>query len=89
MSGTKGGAPYNGSLKLTEQDFFYALHNGLNHVMVNAVWLKHLSGPENHPGDLQLSKVAYGVLRGVPVYQGTADQKIWMLEQVLSTGFLF
>jgi hypothetical protein len=29
------------------------------------------------------------VLRGVPVYQGTADQKIWMLEQVLSTGFLF
>lgn len=155
VSGTKGGAPYNGSLTLTEQDFFYALHNGLNHVMVNAVWLKHLYGPENQPGDLQLisragagillphadntifgkanqvgpknenvccfssndwwqvngwtagaevgvryrfyksvyleltSKVAYGVLRGVPVYQGTADQKIWMLEQVLSTGFLF
>jgi len=29
------------------------------------------------------------VLRGVPVYKGTADQVIWMSEQVLSTGFLF
>jgi len=35
------------------------------------------------------SKVAYGVLRGVPVYQGKADQNIWMSEQVLSTGFQF
>ena len=35
------------------------------------------------------SKVAYGALRGVPVYQGTADQNIWMSEQVLSTGFHF
>jgi hypothetical protein len=34
-------------------------------------------------------KVAYGVLRKVPVYQGHADQTIWMSEQVLSTGFLF
>lgn len=147
---------YNGAtLPITENNFYYALHNGLNHIMVNAVWLKHLDGPENKPGDLQLisragagillphadnvifgmpnqvgpknenvcctsskdwwqingwtagvevglryrvyksfyleltSKVAYGVLRGVPVYQGTADQTIWMSEQVLSTGFLF
>jgi len=150
ISGTR-----NGTLKLTEQDFYYALHNGLNHVMINAVWLKHLYGPENKAGDLQLisragagillphadnvifgnanqvgpknenvcctsskdwwqlngwtagvevgvryrvyksiyleltSKLAYGVLRGVPVYQGSADQNIWMSEQVLSTGFLF
>jgi len=150
ISGTR-----NGTLKLTEQDFYYALHNGLNHVMINAVWLQHLYGPENKAGDLQLisragagillphadnvifgnanqvgpknenvcctsskdwwqlngwtagvevgvryrvyksiyleltSKLAYGVLRGVPVYQGSADQNIWMSEQVLSTGFLF
>ena len=34
-------------------------------------------------------KIAYGALKGVPVYQGSADQTIWMSEQVLSTGFLF
>ncbi|MBK7005819.1 MAG: hypothetical protein IPH37_12345 [Burkholderiales bacterium] len=34
-------------------------------------------------------KFAYGVLRNVPVYQGSADQTIWMSEQVLSTGFRF
>ena len=34
-------------------------------------------------------KVAYGALRGVPVYQGSADQSIWMSEQVLSMGFHF
>ena len=155
VSGTKAGQPYNQNLTLTEQDFYYALHNGLNHVMVNAVWLQHLYGPENKAGDLQLisragagillphadnvifgkanqvgpknenicctsskdwwqingwtagvevgvryrvyksiyleltSKLAYGVLRGVPVFQGSADQNIWMSEQVLSTGFLF
>jgi len=145
----------NGQLALSEQDFYYALHNGLNHLMINAVWLKHLDGPTDKPGELQLisragagillphadnvifgkpnevgpknqnvcctssndwwqingwtagaevglryrfyksiyleltSKLAYGVLRGVPVYKGTADQTIWMSEQVLSTGFLF
>lgn len=155
VSGTKGGQPYNQNLTLTEQDFYYALHNGLNHIMINAVWLKHLYGPENKAGHLQLisragagillphadnvifgkanevgpknenvcctsskdwwqlngwtagvevgvryrvyksiyleltSKLAYGALRGVPVYQGSADQTIWMSEQVLSTGFLF
>jgi len=145
----------NGQLALSERDFYYALHNGLNHVMVNAVWLKHLDGPVDKQGELQLisragagillphadnvifgnpnevgpknqnvcctsskdwwqingwtagvevglryrvyksiyleltSKLAYGVLRGVPVYKGTADQTLWMSEQVLSTGFLF
>jgi len=28
-------------------------------------------------------------LRGVPVYQGTADHSVWMSEQVVSTGFMF
>ena len=155
VTGTKGGQPYNQNLVLDKQNFNYALHNGLNHLMVNAVWLNHLAGPVHKPGDLQLisrvgagillphadntifgnenqvgpknqniccfasndwwqingwtagvevgvrytiyksiyleltQKVAYGSLRSVPVYQGTADQTIWMSEQVLSTGFLF
>jgi hypothetical protein len=155
VSGTINNAPANSPMTLDAQNFNYALHNGLNHLMVNAVWLKHLHGPENQAGQLQLisragaglllphadntilgnpnqvgpknenvccfakndwwqingwtagvevglryrfykalyleltSKAAYGVLRGVPVYKGSADQTIWMWEQVLSTGFLF
>ena len=147
--------PINGSMVLTPDNFNYNLHNGLNHLMVNAVWLHHLYGPEKQPGELQLisrvgagillphadnvifgnpnqvgpknqnvcctgkkdwwqingwttgveigvrhavyrsvyleltTKLAYGELRGVPVYQGTADQPIWMSEQVLSMGFHF
>jgi hypothetical protein len=155
VSGTINNQPVNGPLALTPQSFDYRLHNGLNHIMINAVWLHHLYGPEQKPGDLQLisragagillphadnrilgnanqvgpknqnvccfksddwwqlngwtagvevglryrvyktmyveatTKAAYGVLRGVPVYQGTADQNIWMTEQVVSVGFLF
>jgi len=155
IDGTVKNVAYNRDVVLTADNFNYTLHNGLNHVMVNAVWLRHLRGPENQPGDLQLisrvgaglliphadntifgnanevgpknsnvccfsstdwwqingwtagvevglryrvykalyveltAKGAYGVLRGVPVYKGTADQVIWMSEQVLSTGFLF
>lgn len=155
VTGTVKNAAYNKDMVVTSDNFGYNLHNGLNHVMVNAVWLRHLRGPENQPGDLQLisrvgagilvphadntifsnanevgpkntnvccfsstdwwqingwtagvevglryrvykalyveltAKGAYGVLRGVPVYKGTADQTIWMSEQVLSTGFLF
>ena len=155
VSGTVANAPTNGNMTVTPQNFNYALHNGLNHLMINAVWLRHLAGPEQKPGDLQLisrvgagillphadntvfgndnqvgpktqnvccfsskdwwqvngwtagvevgvrytvyktifleltQKFAYGALRGVPVYQGSADQTIWMSEQVLSTGFLF
>lgn len=147
--------PISGSMVLTPDNFNYNLHNGLNHLMVNAVWLHHLYGPEKQPGELQLisrvgagillphadnvifgnpnqvgpknhnvcctgkkdwwqingwttgveigvryavhrsvyleltSKLAYGELRGVPLYQGTADQSIWMSEQVLSLGFHF
>jgi hypothetical protein len=155
ISGTVNNQPYNQNAALNGNNFNYALHNGLNHLMVNAVWFKHLAGPEKKPGDLQLisragagillphaentvfgnqnqvgpkneniccfskndwwqingwtagvevgvrytvyktiyleltQKIAYGVLTGVPVYQGSADQTIWMSEQVLSTGFLF
>jgi len=155
ISGTVNGQPYNQNVVLNTQTFDYELHNGLNHIMINAVWLHHLAGPQQQPGDLQLisragagillphaqntifgfdnqvgpksqniccfssndwwqlngwtagvevgvrytvyksvfleltSKWAYGVLRNVPVYQGSADQNIWMTEQVLSTGFLF
>jgi len=154
LSGTVNNAPAPATIAVPGQ-FDYALHNGLNHLMVNAVWLKHLAGPEKTTGDLQLisragagillphaenkiygnavqvgpkneniccfskgdwwqvngwtagvevglrytiyksiyleltSKWAYGQLRGVPVYQGTADQTLIMTEQVLSTGFLF
>jgi hypothetical protein len=155
VSGTINNQPFNGSVVLNAQNFNYALHNGLNHVMVNAVWLQHLYGPEQQAGDLQLisragagillphadvtilgnanevgpknenvcctssqdwwqingwtagvemglryrvyktiyveltQKFAYGELRGVPVYKGSADQNIWMSEQVFSAGFLF
>ncbi len=155
VTGTINNQPYNGNMVLDEKNFDYRLHNGLNHIMINAVWLQHLTGPENQAGDLQLisrvgagillphadntvlgnhnvvgpknenicctssndwwqlngwtagvevgvryrvwksmyaeltQKLAYGVLKGVPVYQGTADQNIWMSEQVLSLGVLF
>jgi opacity protein-like surface antigen len=154
VTGTIANAPAPASLT-TPGQFDYALHNGLNHLMINAVWFKHLAGPEKKPGDLQLvsrvgagillphaentilgnsvqvgpkndniccfskgdwwqingwtagvevglrytvyktifleltSKWAYGQLRGVPVYQGSADQTLIMNEQILSTGFLF
>jgi hypothetical protein len=155
VSGTINGQPVDSHRVLDEQTFNYTLHNGLNHIMVNAVWLKHLWGPEKQAGSLQLisragagillphaevvifgkatevgpkneniccfkkndwwqlngwtagvevggrytiyksiyleltTKLAYGVLRGVPVYKGSADQTIWMSEQVLSAGFVF
>ena len=155
VSGTINNQPYNGDMVLNEQNFNYTLHNGLNHIMANAVWLKHLRGPEQQAGHLQLisragagillphadniilgnqnevgpkdenicctsskdwwqingwtagvevglryrvyktiyveltQKFAYGALKGVPVYKGSADQSIWMSEQVFSAGFLF
>ena len=155
VTGTVGGQQVNKNMVLDPQTFSYALHNGLNHLMINAVWLNHLYGPVQKPGDLELisragagillphadntifgntnqvgpkneniccfnsndwwqingwtagvevglryriyksvyaeltTKVAYGQLRSVPVYQGTADQSIWMTEEILSLGFLF
>lgn len=155
VDGTVNNQPATSPMVVTPENFNYALHNGLNHVMINAVWLHHLRGPVDKAGDLQLisrlgagvliphadntifgkqnevgpknenvccfsskdwwqingwtagvevgvryrvyksmfleltGKLAYGVLKNVPVYQGVADQKIWMSEQVLSAGFLF
>lgn len=155
VTGTINGQPVNTPMVLDAQTFDYALHNGLNHIMVNAVWLHHLAGPEQKTGHLQAisrvgagillphaentilgrtsqvgpksekicctgrddwwqingwtagvevglryrvykslymeltQKLAYGVLNRVPVYQGSADQTIWMSEQVLSVGYLF
>lgn len=155
VTGTKNNQPINQNMVLDKQSFDYALHNGLNHIMLNAVWLHHLYGPKQKPGDLEsISRVgagillphavntidgnknqvgpkwvnscclssndwwqlngwtvgvevglryrltqsvyleatlkeAYGELRKVPVYQGTADQVIWMTEGVFSAGYLF
>ncbi len=155
VSGTINKAPATSPMVLGAPAFEYALHNGFNHLMVNAVWFRHLHGPRQEQGQLQLisrlgagillphadntilgnhnevgpkgervccfdshdwwqvngwtagaelglryriyksvyveatQKFAYGVLRGVPVYQGTADHAVWMSEQVFSTGFLF
>jgi hypothetical protein len=155
VDGTINGSAAPSTMVIDGQNFNYALHNGLNHLMINAVWLRHLRGPHDKPGDLQLisrlgagillphadntilgkanevgpkndnvccfkkndwwqingwtagvevglryrvyksmfleltQKFAYGVLTGVPVYQGTADQKLWMSEQVLSAGVIF
>ena len=149
VSGTINNQPYNGNMVLDEQNFFYALHNGLNHIMINGVWfhpmrenlqlisrvgagilLPHadnrIFGKENEVGPKNenicctskndwwqvngwtagvevgfrytfyktiyaeaTQKFAYGELRGVPVYKGTANQNLWMSEQVFSLGFLF
>ena len=149
VSGTINHQPYDGNMVLDGQTFFYALHNGLNHIMINAVWLhpvrqdlqlisrvgagvllphadNKIFGNENEVGPKsekiccsakddwwQLNgwtagvevgfrytfyktvyaeatqKFAYGELRGVPVYKGTASQNLWMSEQVFSLGFLF
>jgi hypothetical protein len=155
VTGVINGQPVNTPMVLDAQTFDYALHNGLNHIMINAVWLHHLAGPEQKTGHLQAisrvgagillphaentilgrtsqvgpksekicctgrddwwqingwtagvevglryrvykslymeltQKLAYGVLNRVPVYQGSADQTIWMSEQVLSVGYLF
>jgi hypothetical protein len=62
-TGTLGGQQVNHNIVLSSQVFDYELHNGLNHIMVNGVWLHHLFGPEQKPGDLQLiSRVGAGIL---------------------------
>jgi hypothetical protein len=146
VTGTIGNAAVNQNMVLDAQTFNYVHHNGLNHIMANAVWLHHLYGPKQKAGDLEsisrigagfllphsentilgntndvgpkwgisssccfarsdwwqllgwtvgvevgvryrmtesvylelTAKEAYGVLQRVPVYQGSADQVIWM-----------
>lgn len=156
VTGTINNQPVDTTWTLNQQKFYYVHHNGLNHIMMNAVWLHHLYGPKQKPGDLEsisrigagfllphsentiqgqtndvgpkwgdrscclgrndwwqilgwtagielglryrvtesiylelTAKEAYGVLKRVPVYQGSADQDIWMTEAVLSAGYLF
>ena len=156
VTGTINNLPVDQNMVLDQQTFDYVHHNGLNHLMLNAVWLHHLYGPKQKPGDLEsisrigagfllphsentilgntnevgpkwgqntccfarndwwqllgwtagvevgmryrisesmylelTAKEAYSVLRRVPVYQGSADQEIWMTEGVFSAGFLF
>ncbi len=63
VDGTINYKPYNGNMVLSDKDFNYTLHNGLNHLMINAVWLQHISGPEQQPGHLQLiSRAGAGIL---------------------------
>lgn len=156
VTGTYNNQPIDTTWTLDKQKFDYVHHNGLNHIMLNAVWLHHLAGPKQKVGDLEsinrigagfllphsentidgntnqlgskwgqntccfgrsdwwqllgwtagvevglryritesmyaelTAKEAYGVLKRVPVYQGSADQEIWMTEGVFSAGFLF
>jgi len=37
VTGTIGGSPVGGNQKLTHEDFWYNLHNGANHIMINIV----------------------------------------------------
>ena len=65
VTGTVGGASYDGPMTLADQTFNYKLHNGLNHLMINGVWFQHLRDavPAGQAGDLQLvSRLGAGLL---------------------------
>jgi hypothetical protein len=65
VTGTVEGVSYDGPMTLDEQHFQYALHNGLNHVMINGVWFHHLREVAlwREPGELQLvSRLGAGLL---------------------------
>ena len=65
VTGVVEGAAYDGPMTLDGQHFEYALHNGLNHVMLNGVWFHHLRGVSlwQEGGDLQLvSRLGAGLL---------------------------
>ena len=65
VTGSVEGVPYDGAMTLDKQHFEYALHNGLNHVMINGVWFHHLRDVSlwQEPGDLQLvSRLGAGLL---------------------------
>lgn len=71
VTGTIGGSAYDGPMALGGQNFQYALHNGLNHIMINGVWFHHLRDvPWHEAGDLQfVGRVGGGML--VPHAQNT------------------
>ena len=63
VSGTINNQPAPSSMVLNKANFAYELHNGLNHLMINAVWFHHLDGPKRQPGELQLiSRLGAGIL---------------------------
>ena len=63
VSGTVNNAPATSSLVLGPPVFAYALHNGFNHLMVNAVWFSHLQGPIHEQGELQvIGRLGAGIL---------------------------
>jgi len=63
VSGTVNNAPATSPMVLGLPTFDYGLHNGFNHIMVNAVWFHHLRGPKQEPGELQLiSRLGAGIL---------------------------
>ena len=63
VSGTVNNAPATSPMVLGLPTFDYGLHNGFNHIMVNAVWFHHLLGPKQEPGELQLiSRLGAGIL---------------------------
>jgi hypothetical protein len=62
VTGTVNNQPAE-DMKITSDNFNWNLHNGLNHIMLNAVWFKHLNDKVQTPGDLQLvSRVGAGIL---------------------------
>lgn len=155
ITGTVNGQYVDMNQILTNSYFYYVLHNGANHIMMNLVKISPLIGENeqsmsvsaisraglgilfphssntimgnfNSVGDKKISnccgfnhgwwqingwtagvelgarfmfyrpiyleatlKEAYAKLYNVPVYFGTADQKLWMTEGVVSLGFLY
>jgi hypothetical protein len=63
VSGVIGGVPFNGPLVLSQQTFSEVLHNGANHLMLNAVYRLPLVGQIDETMSLAaLGKVGAGVM---------------------------
>jgi hypothetical protein len=63
VTGTIAGAPVNASAQLTSQTFSEVLHNGANHVMINAVYRYPLIGQTNETLSVAaIAKAGVGVM---------------------------
>lgn len=63
VTGQIGGAPVNGIYQLSNSFFSEQLHNGANHVMVNAVYRYPLIGQVNETGSVAaIAKAGVGVM---------------------------
>lgn len=70
VSGIVAGAPVNGNQVLTDSYFRYYLHNGANHLMVNAVYREPLYGELNETMSVAfLGKAGVGIM--VPHVENT------------------